>query len=331
MLLSFPCLAESDSFLISLSKKFNLSTKAQDHLGQFCKAPHPFGSKRQQELAEWLLKESDDFAVNTRLQKFEALTPNPKNFPKIVKGEPLTVKRRGQNVLAQIPLSKNPRCFVIAGSHYDSKHLEGLWSVGANDSGSTSVLLLEIGRYLRQIKNLKPAFECDLLLVWFDGEEAILPEWNDGQRRYAQKIHDNTYGSRHFVSQMQTCGQNKCVKPSQKYDWLPVRYMVLLDMLGSKDIAITDDLNSSLKLRRRLKSNAKLLGDLPILAARTQSILDDHIPFLQAGIPSLNIIDFENLHRWHKPTDTHEHVHLPSLNRAGRLALLTLLQLLHKP
>ena len=329
LLLSSAVLAQ-DVFL-TLSKNFQLADGAGKQLIFFASVPHPFGSKRQQELAKWLLHESKEFSGDARLQSFEAETPNPKNFPELVKGQPITIKRQGSNVLASISLAKSPKCYVILGSHYDSKYLKGSLSLGANDSGSTSILLLHIGKYLKTHKKHFSHYQCDLLLVWFDGEEAVLPEWSDGEKRYIKKIKDNTYGSRHFTSNMQTCGTFKCFTYSKKYGPLPVRYMILLDMLGSKNITISDDLNSSPQLRKLLRVSAKLLGESNIIAKYARSILDDHIPFLQSGIPSLNIIDFENLHFWHKPTDTHTHVHLPSLSRAGRLAIQTLLPLLSKP
>ena len=320
-----------DARMASLSKKFSLAATAKEQLQNFCKEPHPFGSKRQKELAKWLLEESRPFASGAQLQQFHSLTPNPKNFPKVLKGEALTLQRQGQNILASVSMAKKPQCYVVVGSHYDSKYLKDQWSVGANDSGSTSILLLHIGKYLNQIQTTSSSFQCDPLLVWFDGEEAVLPNWDDGERRYIKKIHDNTYGSRYFTSQLQPCGKHQCFTYSSKVGPLPIRSMVLLDMLGSASIRITDDLNSSLNLRKLLKASAKLLNDPHILSQNAKSILDDHIPFLQAGIPSLNIIDFENLHFWHKPSDKPSHIHLPSLNRAGRLSTLVLLQLLSKP
>lgn len=313
------------------SKNFKLNSVAATQLEFFSKSPHPFGSKRQQDLAQFLLKESKNFSIEARLQPFQADTPNPENFPHQAKGEPLIIKRQGQNVLAPISMSKKPSCFVILGSHYDSKYLKGKRSVGANDSGSTSILLLHIGKYLKEIKKNSIYFQCDLLLVWFDGEEAVLPDWSDGERRYSQKMQDNTYGSRHFTSQLQACGKFQCFTHSTKYGPLPVRYMILLDMLGSEKIIISDDINSSPQLRKHLLSSAKMLGESQILSKYRRSILDDHIPFLKSGIPSLNIIDFENLHRWHKASDMPDYVHLPSLSRAGRLALQILLPLLSKP
>lgn len=326
-----PSFAKNNLFL-EVSKSFKVDAAASSQLEYFCQSPHPFGSKRQEELANWLVSEAKGFSSGPYLQTFQALTPNPKNFPRRLKGELLTIKRSGQNVIAPISLSANPSCYVLLGSHYDSKYLHGEKSLGANDSGSTSVLLLQLGKYLHFAKNRhKIRFECDIALVWFDGEEAVLPDWNDGQFRYPIKIHDNTYGSRHFVSMLTGCGQSKCLSVVGRPKPMPLRFMVLLDMLGSKSLKITDDLNSTLKLRKLLQTSLKLLGEEKLLSKPSRSVLDDHIPFLQAGIPSLNIIDFENLQRWHTPSDLPAYVHMPSMSRSGRLALLTLLPLLANP
>jgi len=94
--------------------------------------------------------------------------------------------------------------------------------------------------------------------------------------------------------------------------------MILLDMIGDSDQQIYYEVNSDHALSERIWSVAAQLGygDRFIPQARWQ-IIDDHIPFIQRGIPAIDIIDFDYPY-WHTVADTSDKVSPDSLERVGR-------------
>jgi len=120
-------------------------------------------------------------------------------------------KVRMTNLVVTIPGARKDR-IIIAG-HYDTKLSRQFRFVGASDGGSSAAFLLELARVLKSRHN---AMTIDL--VFLDGEEARLWDWNGN---------DNTYGSRHMVEQLITKNELK-----------RVRAMILLDMMGFKDLRL---------------------------------------------------------------------------------------------
>ncbi len=92
--------------------------------------------------------------------------------------------------------------------------------VGANDGGSSAAFLIELARVLKDRKNALP-----IELLFLDGEEAVV-DWNTGN--------DNTYGSRYYV------------EAARKAGTLPqIRALVLVDMIGDRDLRISRESNST--------------------------------------------------------------------------------------
>jgi Zn-dependent M28 family amino/carboxypeptidase len=191
--------------------------------------------------------------------------------------------------------------------------------VGANDSGSSSALLLQLAAFFQKGRK---GLLCDILFVWFDGEESTLDDWNRAEREpYGQQ--DNTYGSRYFVSQLKVCGKDE--KGKEQLCWReqldkPIRELILLDMVGSPDLKISLDRLSSSNLIERLQSVVKNLGYEKHLDTNFTFVEDDHVPFRKAGISALDIIDFNNLDYWHKPGDEIKNLSFSSIEIAGQIA-----------
>jgi len=197
------------------------------------------------------------------------------------------------NVIATIP-GKRPERVVLA-SHYDTKLFRDFRFVGANDGASSTAALLELGRALKGRTN-----EFTIELLFLDGEEARMPEWRGN---------DNTYGSRHYVQAAQKDGSLKTLKA-----------LVLLDMIGDKDLTIRRDSNSTPWLVDVLWSTAARLGHSATFSNQLTTIEDDHIPFLRAGVAAADIIDLDNP-TWHTPQDDLEHVSQQSLKVVGDVVL----------
>ena len=193
------------------------------------------------------------------------------------------------NVIATIP-GRRPDRLVLA-SHYDTKLFREFRFVGANDGASSTAALLELGRVLKGRQN-----ELTIELLFLDGEEARMPEWRGT---------DNTYGSRHYVQAAQKDGSLKTLKA-----------LVLLDMIGDRDLSIKRDGNSTPWLVDIIWGTAARLGHTATFSNELTIIEDDHVPFLRAGVAAADIIDLENP-TWHTAQDDLDHVNAKSLQTVG--------------
>ncbi len=121
---------------------------------------------------------------------------------------PLTITTQGINVYSRVQESDKLPCVVLLASHYDTKQVPGIQYLGANDSGSSTVVILEILRRLAQEPH-RNDWQCNILLVY--GLMARNRYWKIGMREnesILQKFMDNTYGSRFFVNQLKACKDN---------------------------------------------------------------------------------------------------------------------------
>jgi glutaminyl-peptide cyclotransferase len=304
------------------ARAFTLNREvAKVDLKEFTIEPHPMGSPRQAQIADYLEKRAGELGMAMKRDRFTATVPNPKALG----GAPVnpTMELAGTNLLMFTGTSKD--CVIALGSHYDSKYFEDFRYVGANDSGSSSVLLLQL---LAVLKNVTGA-QCDFVAIWFDGEEAYLRDWDDGERLHPAKIKDNTYGSRHLADALTRCPKEGFCLP-EALGGKRLLALILLDMIGSPGMRITLDSFSTPKLTRMLEENAAALGLAGILG-RVQPIADDHIPFLNRGVPAIDLIDFHNLNVWHRPGDEPEQVSMESIEIAGKLAISLAVVLANNP
>lgn len=182
---------------------------------------------------------------------------------------------------------------IILGAHYDSRLMadkdpdpkKQLQPVpGANDGASGAAVLLELGRVL-------PPNSVPVWLVFFDGEDqGNLPGWEEW-----------ALGARGFV-------ETFTLKP---------RAVVIVDMVGDYNLNIHQEKQSSQRLINEIWQVANELGyGQYFLDERKYSIMDDHVPFLEAGIPAVDIIDIEYRY-WHTSYDTAENVSPVSLGIVG--------------
>jgi hypothetical protein len=282
-------------------------------LREISKEPHPFGSARQREVGDYLLRRAKELGLESWSVPFKAATPNSSSLAPMSMA-PRTLERSGVNVLAWAGSAKAP-CVVMLGSHYDSKHIEGAPYRGANDSGSSSAALLHIMANLA-----KTDADCAFLGVWFDGEEPVLADWNDGELMHPARIQDNTYGSRFMADRLVSCEGVACFAGKNKN--YPVRTLILLDMIGPRNVTLTRDANSHPTLLNLAIHIADELGDMDLFSNRPPTpIEDDHIPFKRRGIPVIDLIDFHNLEFWHKPGDDVDKVDLGSVAKVAKLAM----------
>jgi glutaminyl-peptide cyclotransferase len=190
---------------------------------------------------------------------------------------------------------------IILASHYDTLLMTNAAFVGANDGGSSTGLLLELARVLSKPKN-----RLGLWFVFFDGEEA--------QRQWSET--DGLYGSRHFVDTLKAEDQLGQVKA-----------MILMDMIGDRDLKIENDLSSTPWLMQLVQKSARDLGYSRHLSSTGKGIVDDHIPFIRAGISAVDLIDYDfgfNNSWWHTPNDTLDKISPQSLKVVGDVVVRTI-------
>ncbi len=214
------------------------------------------------------------------------------------------------NLIAKIPGSR-PAVVMIAG-HYDTKRFADFKFVGANDGASSAAFLLETARQLCRRESAVTYW-----LVFFDGEEAV-QHWTDT---------DSVYGSRHLEAKLAADGELSRIKA-----------MILVDMIGDAHLDIRRDMASTPWLTHLVFDTADRLGYSRYFLNQKTAIADDHIPFVNAGVSAVDIIDLDygpndgpNGRYWHTAQDTVAHCSPASLTIVGRVVMETLRELEQSP
>lgn len=202
--------------------------------------------------------------------------------------------RKMVNIRAVRPGS-NPSVIALAG-HYDTKLFDFPF-VGASDGGSSAAWLLEMAR---STSNLK--LENTLEFIFFDGEEAVV-EWT---------ADDSVYGSRHDVDRRYRDGSLRQLKA-----------LVLVDMIGDRNLNIRKETQSTDWLKTIIWNTAASLGYTREFPNESLEVADDHVPYLNAGIPSVDLIDFD-YPPWHTAEDTLDKTSARSLKIVGDVVYFSL-------
>jgi Zn-dependent M28 family amino/carboxypeptidase len=202
---------------------------------------------------------------------------------------------RMANVIATLPGDRPDR--IVLASHFDTKLFKEFRFVGASDGASSTGALIELGRVLKE--RPRP-FSIELLFL--DGEEAF-EHWAGT---------DHTYGSRYYVSAAQKAGTLRGIKA-----------LILLDMIGDRDLNIRREENSTRWLTDVIWSTAWRLGHKQHFLAESAPIEDDHLEFLAAGVESVDLIDLDYF-AWHTAQDIIENVSARSLQIVGDVIVAAL-------
>ena len=199
------------------------------------------------------------------------------------------------NLIATIPGQRPDR--IVLASHFDTKLFRELRFVGASDGASSTAALIELARVIKA----RPQLPFTIELLFLDGEEAVV-EWQGT---------DNTYGSRHYVEAGRKSGSLKSL-----------RALILLDMIGDRNLTIRREANSTRWLTDIVWGAAAKLGHRAFMSEET-TVEDDHVPFLKAGVPSVDIIDLD-YPQWHTAQDTLDAVAARSLQGVGEVVVAAL-------
>jgi glutaminyl-peptide cyclotransferase len=196
------------------------------------------------------------------------------------------------NIILKFP-GTSGKAVVVTG-HYDTKPIPMVKFVGANDAGSSTGFLMEFARVAAKMKHAD-----DLYIVFFDGEEAV-GQWT---------ATDSLYGSRHLAAKWGADGTLRRIKA-----------LINIDMVGDKDLEILNDSNSSQDLRTLIWGVAGKLGDGQYFLQSPSGVDDDHMPFVDAGVNAVDIIDLNygpNNSYWHTAQDTMDKLSAHSLQVVG--------------
>ena len=199
------------------------------------------------------------------------------------------------NIIAQFGRTSEPSILLCA--HWDTRptadqELDPTMRLkpimGANDGASGVAVLLELARLFGGRRPPVP-----VTIALFDGED------------FGPTSKDMFLGSRYFA---------KSVDKSK------LRYGILLDMVGDKDLQLPKEQYSQTrapKVVEKVWAAAKSLGYGHIFTEETGFVVvDDHLPLLDKGVPCIDVIDF-NYAYWHTLEDTEDKCSARSLGAVG--------------
>jgi Peptidase family M28 len=271
-------------------QEFNGISAMRDVEYQLSFGPRTPGSPAHAQTVTWIVEELRKAGWDVSIQETQMMAHPVRNI----------IARRGDG-----------RPWIILGAHYDSRLAadqdpdptkRSLPVPGANDGASGVAVLLELARVLPSyMVGSAGKAPGQVWLVFFDAEDnGRLPGW------------DWILGSQAFVADLSASGE------------LPDG-AVIIDMIGDANLNIYQEKNSDPALTEQIWKRAEALGYVgsaqPFLPPPPRySILDDHMPFIQAGIPAADIIDFDYPY-WHTQADTSDKVSARSLEIVGDVLL----------
>lgn len=244
------------------------------------------GTPGAERAAQYIVDELRRIGVKAEIDMFEEATPGGRKI--------------FRNVIGRI--GEGGRRTIVLGSHYDTKSGIGPKFQGANDSGSSTGLLLALASFFAA----KPIPGTNLVLAFFDGEECSV----------SYGAHDGFHGSRRLARTLVEGGISKTVAG-----------VIVLDMVGDRDLNISIPQNSTPALCVAAFDAASCEAARAKFSLSRYDVLDDHVAFIDAGMPAVDLIDFAygtgpGLNDyWHTEEDTIDKLSAESLETVGRVTI----------
>lgn len=258
--------------------------------------PRPAGSEALEKTRAFLERELRAAGLEPVRETFHVKPPADFTSEKPVESFEMA------NVYADLPADDPKAEMVILCTHFDTK-IAPFPFVGANDAGAGTAVLLELARVLAKGGPRDLAYR----ILFLDGEEALRWTWEGD---------DNTYGSRHHAAELKKSGLAS-----------RVRCCVLLDLVGDKDLRFLRETMSDRRLNDLVIEAARKVGLGAHVDGPAQEARDDHISFMNVGIPSIDLIDFQygpGNAFWHSKDDTLDKCSRESLAITARIVLAAL-------
>jgi len=253
--------------------------------------PRPSGSQALAQTQDYILTQLKSDGCTTEVDAFNADTPIGR----------LPMK----NILVKIP--GDDSSIILLGTHYDALLRHDITFVGADDSASSTAVMLELVRLLCA-KHGKHA----VWIAFFDGEEAM-KVWSDT---------DSRYGSRQMAARFAASG-----------DLAKIKAFLLADMVGSRSLHFAREESSTKSLVDLMWATAARLGYSDVFVNTSSGAQDDHDSFLKRKVPSMDVIDFDreqDVPFWHTADDTLDKISARSLAISGHVFLETVNELQKK-
>jgi glutaminyl-peptide cyclotransferase len=253
--------------------------------------PRPSGSQALAQTQDYILTQLKGDGCTTEVDAFNADTPIGR----------LPMK----NILVKIP--GDGASIILLGTHYDSLLRKDITFVGADDSASSTAVMLELARLLCG-KHAKHA----VWIAFFDGEEAM-KAWSET---------DSRYGSRQMAARFAASG-----------DIAKIKAFLLADMVGSRSLHFARESTSTPALVDLMWATAARLGYSEIFLDTSSATEDDHDSFLKRKIPSMDVLDFDreqDVPFWHTAEDSLDKISAKSLAITGHVFLETVNELQKK-
>ncbi|XP_053317237.1 glutaminyl-peptide cyclotransferase isoform X2 [Spea bombifrons] len=273
-----------------------LIERVSGSLGNFVVRQHI--KQRLQRLTGWLIEEDS----------FESLTPY------------------GYVTFSNIISTLNPTAerHLVLACHYDSKYFSPQWDrkvfIGATDSAVPCAMILEVARVLdHRLQQLKKNTDLSLKLIFFDGEEAF----------YRWSPYDSLYGSQHLAQKMENTPHPPGAKDTNQLDGIDL--FVLLDLIGAANPIFPSYFKNTHRWHKKLQSIEKRLHSLNLLknhspdvkyfqsSLRARPVDDDHVPFLQRGVPVLHLIPSPFPNVWHTMEDNEKNLHPDTIENISKM------------
>jgi Zn-dependent M28 family amino/carboxypeptidase len=190
---------------------------------------------------------------------------------------------------------KDPDDVVVVGAHYDTKDIPGF--VGANDGAAGTAVVTELARHLEP-RRIRPT----VVFALFDGEES--PGDTPDSEFEAKGLRGSKVAARSFEGK--------------------ARAMILLDFIGNKNLRIPREQSSDVGLWASLRRAARRAGTTGAFPPKIgPEILDDHTPFEDVGVPSIDLIDFD-YPCYHQICDDLSQISQASIDEVGETLLALL-------
>ena len=253
--------------------------------------PRPSGSQALAQTQDYILAQLKSDGCTTEVDAFNSDTPIGR----------LPMK----NILVKIP--GDDSSIILLGTHYDSLLRKDITFVGADDSASSTAVMLELARLLCA-KHGKHA----VWIAFFDGEEAV-KQWSET---------DSRYGSRQMAARFAASG-----------DISKIKAFLLADMVGSRSLHFARESTSTPSLVDLMWATAAKLGYSQTFVNTSSGAEDDHDSFLKRKVPSMDVIDFDreqDVPFWHTDEDTLDKISERSLAISGHVFLETVNELQKK-
>lgn len=273
--------------------------------------PRVVGTEGHKTVRKYIVRSLEDLNWSVSINSFDDVAP-------------IMGKLKFHNIIAT--LNPNAERYLVLACHYDSKYMPGIEFLGATDSAVPCAMLLNMATVLKKNFDALKDQKLSLMFIFFDGEEAF-ETWGPN---------DSIYGARHLAKKW------KKEKLLDRIDML-----MLLDLLGAPDpkfyscfqntedwytkLAIIENRLSEAGLMERYSSSGGMTHPEGLHNQYFQShslktqIEDDHVPFLELGVPIVHLIPIPFPSVWHRKEDDMsiiDYITTENLNRILRVFVM---------